>query len=478
MGEDHIALLESYFHWLVNSGVSQAVTETIHIPIAGHVLGLNLIPHPRLDLEKDLERAMAYISAKKMSSSWVKNCRRSLIKFRHFLRQQRGLPDLPRWGQPLDLNRYHAGLPQWLLTEITRYQHLKQGNWRPSRMNDNARRFWSVHSCIFRWLLKHHPFEKVDTIKRRHIMNYLDQRLQDGGAISTINTELRSFQSILRYLQEQDYVVPQALLRLPGLKMPERLPRFLTDNQIIRLRNEMERQVKDAQKQPAKRDALWERAVFYLLWQGGLRLGEVEDLLLDELDLTANRLTVRQGKGSKDRTVFLTDRAVNALSAYLVVRGPGVANHVFLYHTRPLRKDIIRDRLKAAGRRVGVMVTPHQLRHTFATQLLNAGCRVTSLQRFLGHQRLRSTMTYAQVHNHTLAEDYYRAMNRIEQQLKLAEVDSEPDVRQAITFLHQLHAEPLTEAQQAAVTGLQAFILKLAEPTPAGISLELPVSAT
>ena len=65
----------------------------------------------------------------------------------------------------------------------------------------------------------------------------------------------------------------------------------------------------------------------------------------------------------------------------------------------------------------GVTTTPHRLRHTFATQLLNAGCRATSIQKLLGHRRLNSTMIYARVHDRTVADDYYAAMTRIEKQL-------------------------------------------------------------
>jgi hypothetical protein len=69
--------------------------------------------------------------------------------------------------------------------------------------------------------------------------------------------------------------------------------------------------------------------------------------------------------------------------------------------------------------RVGVNVYPHRLRHTAATQLLNAGCRVTSIQKFLGHKELNTTMVYARVHDQTVADDYYSAMERVEQRLGL-----------------------------------------------------------
>jgi integrase len=217
--------------------------------------------------------------------------------------------------------------------------------------------------------------------------------------------------------QEQDYQVPLALLRIPGLKEPNRLPRFLTDQQVRSLRDEIEERLARARSASKRRDALLERAAFYLLWQGGLRLGEVEELRLADLNLDGRKLTVRQGKGCKDRTVYLTGTVIQALQDYLAVRGMGPSDHVFLYRNRPLCKDLVRDRIQAAGVQAGVKVSPHRLRHTFATQLLNAGCRVTTIQKLLGHRRLNSTLIYARVHDRIVAEDYYAAMAKIEQGL-------------------------------------------------------------
>ena len=77
------------------------------------------------------------------------------------------------------------------------------------------------------------------------------------------------------------------------------------------------------------------------------------------------------------------------------------------------------SRIKDAGKRVGVKVYPHRLRHTTATQLLNAGCPVTSIQKFLGHKKLNTTMVYAHAHDQTVENDYFAAMSRIEQRLQL-----------------------------------------------------------
>jgi hypothetical protein len=128
----------------------------------------------------------------------------------------------------------------------------------------------------------------------------------------------------------------------------------------------------------------------------------------------------RKGKGQSDRAVYLSCPAVQAVQAHLAVRGLGSTDHLFLYRNRPLCKDLVRSRLQAAGRRAGVKVYPHRLRQTCATYLLNAGCRATSIQKFLGHKRLNSTMVYARVHDRTVAEDYYAAMRWVEQQLEVA----------------------------------------------------------
>jgi integrase len=181
---------------------------------------------------------------------------------------------------------------------------------------------------------------------------------------------------------------------------------------------DLEERVMGAQKPAQLRDALLDRAAFYLLWHGGLRLGEVEDLRLSDLNLSRQQLVVRQGKGMKDRTVYLTEVATNALVAYLDVRGQGHSDHLFLYRHRRLCRGLVHNRIKAAGKRTGVKVTCHRLRHTCATQLVNAGCRITTIQALLGHRRLNATMLYARVRDRTVAEDYYAAMAVIERRLE------------------------------------------------------------
>lgn len=459
---ENIELLVEFRQWLLSGGGSPHTADLIDLPMAGHVLGLFLQPHPALRLMDDLTPAMDYILAKRMSSHWTKVCRNGLEKFARFLRQKRGqvavpapLPD-PAVYEPL----YSQGLPEWLVGPLRRQHQLKQCQWRAARLAEQGRRFWKSHTEVWRWLAEAgHPLEPMD-IKRSDVDGYIDARLAVGDAVSTINHNLLCFQASLRLLQAMGQAIPPRLLARLSLKQPDRLPRHLTDEQMGQLQRAVEQAVGLTQQTHEQRNALLLRAAFYLMWHGGLRLGEVEELQLTDLNLGQLRLTVRRGKGLQDRTVYLTERAVAAVQAYLMVRGDGPSNHVFLYRHRALRKDLLRDRLKAIGLTVGVAVTPHQLRHTCATQLLNRGCPVTTIQRLLGHKRLNSTMVYARVHDQTVADDYFTAMAQIEQAgTPPPDRGSGPDptspVQPLLALVEQLPSAELTPTQQAAIKQLQ-----------------------
>ena len=453
---ENIALLERFRTWLTEIGAADAVINQHRIPMAGHVLGLNLKPHRFLNLAADLEKGMAFIVAKQCSAAWTANCRHSLVWFRRFLQVERGVVVIDN-HPVVNVERYQVGLPAWLILQLTKYLHLRQPNWRPARLAQATYKFWYNSTRIWHWLFAHTPIQAPNEVRRNHIYDYIDQQLAAGYKVSSVNHHLYTFQATLRFLQQQGMAVPHALLTLPGLKKPLPLPRFLTDSQILALRHVLRQRAEQAHTTAALRNARLDLAAFYLLWQGGLRLGELEDLQLSDVDLAARVLIIRGGKGLKDRAVFLTERVIESLQDYLAARGPALTDHLFIYRHKPLAKDLIRDRLKAAGMRAGVKVTPHMLRHTFATQLINAGAKITTIQALLGHKRLNTTMVYARVHDQTVMEDYFRAMEEIEGE-RSAWLNRLSTSRTAAALLDKMEYAGLSDEQRQILAELRACL--------------------
>jgi site-specific recombinase XerD len=460
--KENVELLERFRAWLIEGGACQYSTDMIYMPIAGHALGLNLKSHEQLDLDKDLERALEYVRGKKAGLDWQKACRNGLERFRRFLRLERGLGELSK-KKPFDIEAHARGLPVWLVSELKRFEHVQEHNWRTARMDENVRRFWSNHLRFWRFLCLERNIVQFADLARKHVQEYMDKRLDEGHPPRGVNSELHNFHGFLQFLQDEGYSVPQSLLHIPSLKEPDPLPKYLTDEQVRLLKDDFEKRVEEARLSNHRRDALLDRALFHLLWQCGLRTGEVEELRLEDLDLESRRINIRDGKGRKDRAVYVTDSVVNVLKEYLVVRGPGSGDHVFLFRNAPLKKEFIHARIATAGKRVGVKVYPHRLRHTCATQLLNAGCRITSIQKYLGHKRLNTTMVYARVLDQTMADDYFKAMQQIEQQLTLpvAMLSQPVSTSQMLDLVNELLGTVLDTQQQGIASSLYEGLFRL-----------------
>ena len=156
---------------------------------------------------------------------------------------------------------------------------------------------------------------------------------------------------------------------------------------------------------------------------------------------------------------------IDALNAYVKVRGPAGSetNCVFLYRHERLSPSYLSERLRTYGERCGVKATPHQLRHTCATLLLNAGAPILTVQTILGHRHVDTTLGYARLYDGTVATDYYRAMAQVEQRFAAqdgASVDP-PSVNGLLALVDSLRNGTLSESQREAVQALRYGILSL-----------------
>jgi integrase/recombinase XerD len=139
------------------------------------------------------------------------------------------------------------------------------------------------------------------------------------------------------------------------------------------------------------------------------------NLRTGDCDFRYDRLRIRSGKGNRDRVIPMTNRLKQALLDYLMVREPATTDHVLLLKGRAVSAQTVYNRLKAYGRLAGIPgLSPHRLRHTLATLLINEGMPIVSLQKLLGHRDINDTLVYAKVHNETVRRQFATAMKKIE----------------------------------------------------------------
>jgi site-specific recombinase XerD len=165
-------------------------------------------------------------------------------------------------------------------------------------------------------------------------------------------------------------------------------------------------------------DNVRDRAIFYLMLRSGLRVEETAGLKLDDLDLRKGTIIVRSGKGAKGRMVYVSTDAHSAVMDYLRIRQTVKSKALFLVDKgalkgKPISVRGIQKRLELYARKAGFKVSCHELRHTMATQLLNAGADLTVIQDLLGHSRVATTQRYCKVSNLKVQRDYYKEMDQV-----------------------------------------------------------------
>jgi integrase len=317
-----------------------------------------------------------------------------------------------------------------------------------------------------RWLATHFPLNTLADLTPEAWEAYLDARLLDGLKPISLNDELRSLQGWLLFLVDAGRPVCRRMLRIEPLEEGPRLPRDVPVEQLRCLLQVVE-MLAHSSHAGLRRMGLMDRAWVLLMLHSGLRTGEIRRLRLSDIDWANRRVRIEQSKGLKDRLVCLSAATIGALKAYLEVRGPAEAlpEQAFIYRHAMVSQSYCGERLKTLGKSGGFRLTPHQLRHSCATLLLNAGAPVLTVQTILGHQHIDTTLGYARLYDGTVAADYYRAMAQIERRLALEEsaATTPPFSGQLIALVDSLRDGTLNEAQLETVRTLRAGILALAE---------------
>ncbi len=241
-------------------------------------------------------------------------------------------------------------------------------------------------------------------LERADIEAFIEHEQDRGLKISTVKTRMAFIIAFLHFLIEQNLMPTTALKKSIRLKLPDTLPRAIAHKDVRRLLSVIHN----------TRD----RALILLLLRTGIRIGEALGLTLNDLDLRDRKVHLYQGeKNSQGRVVYVSDDALFALRRWLKRRDPEKQFLFYGLKDRPLCYSAALSRFKQYLTRAKLTekgYTVHCLRHTMASELLNAGMRLEVLQQLLGHQDIEVTRRYARLTDSTRREEYFRAMAKIE----------------------------------------------------------------
>lgn len=240
----------------------------------------------------------------------------------------------------------------------------------------------------------------------RKYLSYLTDKKDTNSTISRKISSLRGFYSYLR-LNEFIKNNPFKLINLP--KKEQKLPRFFYYNELEELFNACDTSTSLGQRN---------LAILEVLYATGTRVSELINIKLEDINFKEKQIKVL-GKGNKERIVFLGEYAVDALQDYLndgyLFLNRYNLDYVFLNHlgnkiTRRGIEDILTKLIKKTS--IDKKISPHMIRHSFATHLLNEGCDLESVQEMLGHESISATAIYTHVTDDRIKEIYFKAHPR------------------------------------------------------------------
>ena len=246
-------------------------------------------------------------------------------------------------------------------------------------------------------------FDKVKYDDIRDYLEYLNLKKEKSTSVSRKISSLKSFYKFLYkndYMDKKDY----PLVKVTYPKKEKKLPKFLYYNDLLEIINESSKD----------KDGVRDRLIIEMLYATGVRVSELVNIKLNDIDFNNKRIIVC-GKGNKERIVYYGDYAEEVLNKYLKTHVRKNNNYLFLNSKgEQITDGGIRYIIDNIMKKLSIIthVTPHVLRHTFATDMLNNGCDIKVVQELLGHSSLKATEIYTHVTNEHLKEVYYKCFPR------------------------------------------------------------------
>lgn len=277
-------------------------------------------------------------------------------------------------------------------------------------LSENTINSYGIDLKLFLEYLRENEIPSFNQVNKEVIVNYMQSEKNNNKANSSILRSVSSLRKFFQYLAQEKIIEKDPMLLIDTPKKKQHLPQVLTKEEVEKLlRSPNTGQVL----------GLRDRAMLELMYATGLRISEIINLKLEDLHLTMGILQTL-GKGHKERIVPVGDEAIKWVNRYLEEARPKLlkqkrSNYLFLnFHGNNLTRQGVWKNLKAEVRKAGIQknITPHTLRHSFATHILENGADLRIVQELLGHADISTTQIYTHLSNKQLADIYNRAHPR------------------------------------------------------------------
>ena len=249
---------------------------------------------------------------------------------------------------------------------------------------------------------KNISYKNITKLEILDYLKYLDDIKLNNKSISRHLSSLRSFYN---YLVEIKDIDSNIFKRIKNPKVEKKLPNYLSINEVEELLNSIKEDTKEE---------IRDKCLFELMYSTGMRVSEVSDLKLKSINISDNTIRVL-GKGSKERIVLYGEYFRDIINKYFKVRNEflikGNIDYLFVNKNGDrLSRESITYIVNKIEKKSGInhKISPHILRHSFATHLLDNGADIRSVQELLGHENLDTTEIYTHVSNERLRSEYLK----------------------------------------------------------------------
>ena len=253
---------------------------------------------------------------------------------------------------------------------------------------------------VFEWAMDNHKIS-LKSIKNHEIEKYINYLFNKGFASSTINRKISSLKSFFLFLQKKGKILENPIRELPSPKQEKKLPISMSEDDVETLLNA-----------PIQDSFIGyrDKAMLELLYATGVRVSELINIKFSDIDLTRSIVKVL-GKGSKERLIPFGESANEYMKIYLEHRSQRAINRSIQFifvstKNSKISREAFWHRIKFYSRKINISIniSPHTLRHAFATHLLNRGADLRSVQLLLGHSDLSTTQIYTHIAKQRLSD--------------------------------------------------------------------------